>query len=167
MNVSFKRRVGYWFKARLTAVVFFFLWRAFRALYRCDSRVRAELDSWPEGLTLHMQAGSGGPHLAIRRAAQGPERVKSGFEQAQVDVRFKSLDSAFLLATGRLGVAQAYAQHRFYLYGDIAVTMSFVRCVDVIEGYLFPPFLTRRILKAPPAKELSSLAVYRKVLFGI
>jgi hypothetical protein len=45
--------------------------------------------------------------------------------------------------------------------------MSFVRCVDIIEGYLFPRFLTKHILKGAPVKELSSLTVYRKVLFGI
>ena len=146
----------YGVKKRITGVVFFFLWRAFKALYRCDSRVKAELDSWPDG-----------PHLAVKRTADGPVRVKSDFENAEVDVRFKSLDSAFKLATGRLGVAQAYAQHRFYLYGDIAITMSFVRCVDIIEGYLFPSFITRHILKGAPVKEQSSLAVYRKVLFGV
>lgn len=166
MNASVKRRVSSWLKARITGIVFFFLWRAFKALYRCDSRVKAELNSWPEGLTLHMQAGPSGPHLALKRTADGPVRVKD-YQNADVDVRFKSLDSAFLLATGQLGVAQAYAQHRFYLYGDIAVTMSFVRCVDIIEGYLFPRFLTRHILKGDPVKELSSLAVYRKVVFCV
>lgn len=50
----------YGVKKRITGVVFFFLWRAFKALYRCDSRVKAELDSWPDGLTLHMQAGKDG-----------------------------------------------------------------------------------------------------------
>lgn len=45
--------------------------------------------------------------------------------------------------------------------------MSFVRCVDIIEGYLFPSFITRHILKGAPVKEQSSLAVYRKVLFGV
>ena len=90
----------YGVKKRITGVVFFFLWRAFKALYRCDSRVKAELDSWPDGLTLHMQAGKDGPHLAVKRTADGPVRVKSDFENAEVDVRFKSLDSAFKLATG-------------------------------------------------------------------
>jgi hypothetical protein len=167
MRARTKRRVSYWLKAKITGVVFFFLWRAFKVLYRCDSRVKAELDSWPDGTILHMQAGPQGPHLALQRTADGPVRVKSGFDRSHVDVRFKSLDSAFLLATGQLGVAQAYAQHRFYLYGDIAITMSFVRCVDVIEGYLFPRFLTKHILKGAPVKELSTLSVYRKVIFGI
>ena len=166
MNVRIRRRVEYGFKKRLTGVVFFFLWRAMKALYRCDSRVRAELDSWPEGQTLHMQAGKDGPHLTVRKGAAGPERPKD-WRDAQVNVYFKSLDSAFKLATGRLGVAQAYAQHRFYLEGDIAVTMSFVRCVDIAEGYLFPRFITRHILKGQPEKEVSSLAVYRRVLFGV
>ena len=165
MKVRLRRRMEYSLKKKVSCVVFFFLWRAIRALYGCDSRVRAELDSWPEGTCLHMQAGPEGPHLIIRKEADGPRRLRDR-DQAQIHVYFKSMDSVFQLVTGRLGVAQAYAQHRFYLEGDITVTMSFVRCVDIAEGYLFPRFMTRHILKGQPVKELSSLGVYRRVLIG-
>lgn len=166
MKVSVKRRLEYGLKQKITGVVFFFLWRAFRVLYRCDSRVQAELDSWPDGLVFHMQAGPAGPHLTLKKTPQGPVRLKGPQPNTDINVSFKCLDSAFKLATGRLGVAQAYAQHRFYLDGDIAVTMSFVRCVDIAEGYLFPRFITRRILKGVPLRERSALSVYARVLFS-
>ena len=166
MKVSFKRRLEYGWKKWVTGVVFFFLFRALKALYRRDSRIKAELDSWSDGLALHMQAGLTGPYLTVKKTAAGPVRLKGPQPGADVKVSFKCLDSAFKLATGRLGVAQAYAQHRFYLEGDIGVTMSFVRCVDIAEGYLFPRFITRRILKGAPVRERSPLAVYAGVLFG-
>ena len=42
--------------------------------------------------------------------------------------------------------------------------MSFVRCVEYLEAYLFPGFMSRRILKEVPGKEVSSLLVYGKAL---
>ena len=38
--------------------------------------------------------------------------------------------------------------------------MSFVRCVEYAEAYLFPRIMTRRILREIPEKRLSTLQVY-------
>ena len=67
---------------------------------------------------------------------------------------------------GQIGIAQAYAQHRFTLRGNMGLAMPFVRCVDIAEGYLFPAVLARRILKRRPKKEISTARVYLAVLFG-
>ncbi|MBR5533294.1 MAG: SCP2 sterol-binding domain-containing protein, partial [Ruminiclostridium sp.] len=83
-----------------------------------------------------------------------------------VTIRFKSPSDAFRVFTGQLSVAQAYAQHKFVLQGDMALAMPFVRCVDITEGYLFPDFLAKRILKRLPKKEVSTARVYRAVILG-
>lgn len=166
MHSSWKRTWSYGAKRRVIAIVFFFLWRAFKALYQADSRVRAEIDSWPDELTLHMQVSRSGPDLYLRKTAGGLERLKV-CAAADVEIQFKCLDEAFQLVTGQLGVARAYAEHRFTLAGDIGYTMSFVRCVNLTETYLFPRFMTKRILLAVPKKEHSSLAIYRRVIFGV
>ena len=81
-------------------------------------------------------------------------------------IRFKSPADAFRVFTGQLSVAQAYAQHRFTLRGSMGLAMPFVRCVDIVEGYLFPAIMARRILKRLPKKEVSTARVYAAVLFG-
>ena len=43
------------------------LLRALRVLYREDSRIRTEIDSWPEGLTLKLKCGPGGAVLALQK----------------------------------------------------------------------------------------------------
>ena len=48
----------------------------------------------------------------------------------------------------------------------MGLAMPFVRCVDIVEGYLFPAFMARRILKRLPKKEVSTARVYGAVLFG-
>ena len=70
------------------------------------------------------------------------------------------------MLTGRLGVAKAYAEHRFTLKGDISQAMSFVRCVDMIERYLFPYIITKRILKDKYKKQTSSILMYIHVLIN-
>lgn len=44
--------------------------------------------------------------------------------------------------------------------------MGVVRCVDLVESYLFPKFITKNILKEVPKREKSMLSVYRTILFN-
>jgi hypothetical protein len=74
------------------------------------------------------------------------------------------VEGAFRVLSGQIGVADAYAAHLFYLEGDIYKTMSFVRCVEYIESYLFPKIISERILKEVPEKQISSLQVYALAL---
>lgn len=166
------------FKSFVASIVLFVLYRAIKVLPGCDSRIRYEFTSWPEGLSLELAASSDGPSLFLEKRNGHLVRISRGKLRksrksagkglaADISIVFKSVDAAFLVLTGQIGVAQAYAQHRFSLRGDIAVTMSFVRCVDIAEAYLFPSFMTRRILKKIPTKQTSSLGVYRRILFGV
>lgn len=89
--------------------------------------------------------------------------------QKQYDtcITFKSLETAFLVLTGRMGIAGAYAAHGFSLHGDIGTAMELTRCVDLAESYLFPKIMTRRILKEVAKKRTSSLVLYARILVGL
>lgn len=87
-------------------------------------------------------------------------------KKVDISIAFKSIDVAFLVLTGRLGVARAYAEHRFTLKGDIATAMGMVRCIELVESYLFPKFITKNILKEVPKREKSMLSIYRTILFN-
>ncbi len=161
-------------KSAVASIVLFVLYRAIKVLHDCDSRIRYEFASWPEGLILELAASANGPALFLKKSDGRLVRLRrkelkasTHTVKADISIVFKSVDAAFLVLTGQIGVAQAYAQHRFTLQGDIAMTMSFVRCVDIAEVYLFPSFMTRRILKRIPKKQTSSLGVYRRILFGV
>lgn len=82
-------------------------------------------------------------------------------------IEFRNIDAAFLVLSGQIGVAQAYSQHRFTLRGGIADCMSFVQCVEIIEAYLFPGFIAKKILKAIPKKEISPVSVYWHAILNI
>ncbi len=140
------------------------LYRSFRVLYRKDSRVRREIDSWAEDLTLKLVCGPKGTALAVRHDEKhGIVKLRRA-QKADITMRFKSVEGAFQVLSGQKSVADAYAEHLFFLEGDIFQTMSFVRCVEYLEGYLFPEFMSRRILKELPGRQVPALQVYALAL---
>ncbi len=145
---------------QVNALVLQVLFRGFRVLYKHDERVRKEMDAWKDGLTLKLVCGPGGAVLAMRKSERTGVAKLHRAQRTAITMRFKSVEGAFRVLTGQMSVSQAYAAHFFTLEGDIYQTMSFVRCVEYAEAYLFPRFWSRRILKEVPEKELSALRVY-------
>ena len=138
--------------------------RALKFLSVRDSKIRAEALRWPEGKTLKLEV-PGAKGFTVTGTKQGFKKLPDN-TPGDVTIRFKSPDDAFRVFTGQLSVAQAYAQHRFVLKGSMGLAMPFVRCVDIVEGYLFPAIMARRILKRLPIKEVSTARVYLAVLLG-
>ena len=148
----------------INALVLQVLFRGFRVLYRNDSRVRSEMDGWSSDLTLKLVCGPGGAVLAMRKSEKNGVRKLQRAQRTAITMRFKSVDGAFRVLTGQTGISDAYAEHLFTLEGDIYQTMSFVRCVEYAEAYLFPRFWCGRILKEVPEKQLSAVRVYALAL---
>lgn len=164
MRVRFRHRLAAGAQRTVCRVVLFFLFRALNALSTRDSRVAAETALWPEQRVLGLEV-PGGPSLYIARRGARLARLKA-CDAPDILIRFKSVRDAFYVFTGQMGVAAAYAQHRFTVRGNVSETMGFVRCVDLAEGYLFPPFWAKSILKELPEKQISSLRLYGAVLLG-
>ena len=138
--------------------------RALRYLSTADSKIRSEAHAWPNGKTLRLEVpGAGG--FTVTGTPWGFKKLDKE-TPGDVTIRFKSPSDAFRVFTGQISVAQAYAQHKFVLRGDMALAMPFVRCVDITEGYLFPDVLAKRILKRLPEKEVSTARVYTAVVLG-
>lgn len=155
-----------WIKIQISKIVLFFLYRAFHVAYHLDTNIEEEIDSWNENRQIEIKTEEKGPSLILQKTNGEIKRIKEKTKESDICIEFKSLDAAFLMLTGRLGVAMAYAEHRFMLKGDISQAMSFVRCVDMIESYLFPYFMTKRILKAKYKKQISSIQMYLHVIFN-
>lgn len=164
--MSQKRKWSIRWKTLFETIILFFLYRGMKALYKLDDRIRKEVDSWPVGRTIVLAASRQGPKLCLRRVSWGIARVRE-IDSPDIEIGFKSLDGAFLVFSGQIGTAEAYAQHRFEVKGDIYEVMSIVRCIDLTEAYLFPPFMTKRILRKQPQKQTGSIKVYCRALLGI
>lgn len=166
MKPSKKRNLATTAKSLFASIICFFLYRGMKVLYKLDSRVKEEIDSWPVGRTIVLSASHNGPKLCMKRVSWGLARLKD-VSEPDICIAFKSLDGAFLVFSGQIGTTAAYAQHRFMVKGDLYEVMSIVRCIDLTESYLFPPVVTRRILRRLPKKQVSSIAVYCRAILGI
>ncbi len=132
-------------------IILFFLYRGMKVLYKYDTRIRKEISNWPVGSTIVLAACKSGPYLCIRRVSWGIVRVSS-IPNPDILITFKSLEGAFLVFSGQIGIAQV---------------MSIVRCIDLTEGYLFPKIMTKRILRKVPEKQIGSIPVYLHAILGI
>ena len=141
------------------------LYRALKVLAYKDSRIRHEFGSFREGFTKRITLSEQGEGVIMRKE-RGKLVMIGEAEGEDLELRFKSIDSAFLVFTGMMGISRAYAEHRISVKGDIGDTMTLVRIIDIAEAYLFPRIMTRRILRSVPMKERSTISVYRMVLLG-
>lgn len=154
-------------KKWFSAVILHFLFHGLCVLDRKDERVHEELEEWEEGFAWGIGMGEDAPALYMKKTPRGLVRL-SGGETAPEDmdlmIRFKSVDAAFQVMSGQVGVAASYARHGFVLKGDIARAMSVVRCMDLAEAYLFPRMISGRILKEVPKKRMGLLHTYLAVI---
>lgn len=163
-NMPAKKRL----KLILARVILWFLGRGIEAAAALDHKIREEIAGWPESMTMLMTVRPRGPSLTMgvrngKLVCLGPKETDADFA-----VYFKNIDSALLVLTGQVGIDRAYAEHRFAMKGDIITYgMPLVRSLYRVEAYLFPSFITRKILKKIPGKQTSSLRVYLKALSGI
>lgn len=139
-----------WFKTFLSKAVFIVLGRAFEVLSKKDLEIKREVASWPEGFKLVLDIMPHGPKLVLSKN-MGVIRAKElDDKEPDLCVQFKNIESAFLILTPQMSVPTGFAQHRFIVVGDIAKSMSFVRCLNLILCYLYPNFLCRNLMRNIP-----------------
>lgn len=165
MEISIKRKFIIGTKKVISRIVLFFLYKGFKVTYKYDENVKKEIDTWKEGFTASIDTGEKNIKLILKKENGKLLKIKE-VQNVDIDIVFKSIDAAFLMFTGRLGVSQAYAEHRFTLKGEISKAMSIVRCVDIVEAYLFPKFITKSILKEQPKKKMGLIRTYIATLYA-
>ena len=165
MRVSIHKKITHRAKTVISKIVLFFLGRGIQTLYNQDSIVKREIMGWKENFVIQITTQNHDVDWKLKK--ENEKLIRTETENIDLSISFKSIDILFKLVTGRLGVAQAYAEHRFLLKGDIKDAMSFVRVIDRTEGYLFPKFITKGILKQIPKREKSMLEIYGRLLLHI
>lgn len=155
-SVGFVRRA----KRLLAGIVFWVMGRGLVTCARLDSRVRDEVARWPEGTVVTLLMWPGTPKTSVRKADGRLIALGSRDIEPTLLVSFKSVAASVPVLLGMKGVLQAFAEHRATVRGDLALAMSLVRCLHIVEGYLFPDIMTRRILPRPATRQTGHLRAY-------
>lgn len=141
------------FKRALNKTVLFVLGRSLQSLSRRDPLIKHEVAGWPHDFTLMLRIRPDGGAMAVTRTATGHLRyLGANYDESKADVviYLKSIETAFAMLTGQLGIDVAYAQHGMCARGDLSYTVSVVRVLNITEAYLFPAFMSHRLMKRLP-----------------
>lgn len=157
-------------KRKIAQIVLFFLGRGLKAAYKLDATVKKEIEELPQNAIVRLDIAPVGPALAFT-IKDGKLIIYRGKKahaiKPTIDIVFKNIDGALQVLLARIGIAEAYCQHRMIIYGDIYKTIGIIRIMDRVENYLFPSFIAKKLLVKRPPKEVSTLRFYLNVLTNI
>jgi len=154
-------------KVLLVRIALWLLGRAMCACAALDSRAHAEVRGWEDGVRIAMQVGPRGPAMALEKRGNRLRYLgATGVNSADLLIHFKHVDAALPVLLGMASVARGWAERRMTMKGDLTFAMSVVRVMFLVEAYLFPGLITRRIMQRVPAREVSMARVYLSTLLA-
>lgn len=156
------------FKILLVRIIFWFLGRGLQCVTSFDRTAAEEISRLDDLMYILLKVEPNGPCLVMQKrdgklcfvGTRVPDKI-------DLAIYFKNIEAAFMVVTGQIGIAQAYAEHRFTLKGDIFITMPLVRALNITEAYLFPGFITKKIMKKMPNRSNNKFNIYMATIFGI
>ena len=133
---------------------------------KIEPAVKKELLSYKEAYVIELKVFNTDTKVAVQKVGTELKYLGSNYEiEPDLSVIFKSYESALMLVLGKIGVYEGYAQHRFIVKGDFIQGMHLVRILYYVEAYLFPKFISKKILKEMPELTSTKLNAYFHLLF--
>lgn len=157
-----KVKVNPW-KRRYVALMMDVIGRSLEAASQVDKVIRNEVAHLPDRLMFEMRVLPTGPALVMVKTEDGHLRYLGGRapRKADVAVKFKHLQHAFLVFSFQESTARSFANDRVLLDGEIAYAMKLVRCLNRMESLILPKVIAERALKRYP-----ELPLLQKLLGG-
>ena len=154
-------------KMQYIKIALFALGRAMQCASFRDPDIADEIRAWPDGLTVMFKVLPRGPRMAVTKEKNGLVFKGSTVSEADADliIFFKNIENAFIVFSGQAGTAQAFAEHRMSLKGDLAVAMTFTRCLNIVQTYLYPKAFARLLFRRVPHIPFHRKMLNRAVIY--
>lgn len=156
------------FKLLTIRTIFFIMERGISSLSGKDADITREIKALPEGYVIRMNILNYTPQFAIKVKDGKFVRLDKRDAAADLTISFKHPAAALKVLTAQAGTPQAYSENRMCVKGNLNSAMITVRCMAILQGYLYPAFINRRVMRRvppmTPKKHMIRLAVY---LLGI
>ncbi len=134
---------------------------AFEMVSKHSVELKNELVDWEDGRIFSLGVLPDGPAVSLRKEGDRIRYLGRGQDDAEIKILFKNIDSALLTVTFRMGSHTAFAQHRTVVHGNIAKAVQVSRAMSIVQLFVVPGFVLKRICKRPP--KLSSAQLLLKV----
>lgn len=153
-------------KAMIAGIIFAVLKGGIKSCSRLDSKVKKMLDAFPEGYVITLRILPYKPCMSVKKLNGKIVNAKRD-DIPDLEIAFKNIEVALPYLLGKRSIRDAYCYSSIVTRGSIGDTVSLVECLNIVENYLFPNFITSKILDDNYKKEVSSLRVYLGVLLGV
>lgn len=147
--------------------------RALVSASQVDRKIQQEIAQYPVGFRIGMNIFATDLGFYLETTAQHHWRILSTSERhdrpIDICISFKHIRYAFLVLSFQESTAQAFANDRMFVNGDLSSAVRFVRCLNQLESVILPKFIARLAVKEYPQSlkiaEKANLAqqIYRKV----
>jgi len=144
------------FKKTITGIGFFALKQAMVSVCHFNTEAKEELKYYKEGYTIQLKVLPDGPKIAFEKQGDSLRTTSANKENYDLVVIFKTEDIAFRIMTTLSNVPKAFTQNRLMVYGNVADSMVLIRVINIVQSYLFPPILSKRVLKRVPKFNLGA-----------
>lgn len=126
--------------------------RALEASSQVDPVIQNEVRRLPSEFIFDMRALPNGPAFVMQKRGETGLKFLGSESPRPVDVslKFKHLNHAFLVLSFQEGTAQAFANDRLLVDGEISDTMKLVRCLNRMESLILPKIIAEKALKRYP-----------------
>jgi len=151
----------------LCSTVLSVLGPAFEVVGRHVPEFRKEIESWEEGRRFSLGVLPNGPAITLEKRGSAIHYLGKGLKSPHITMSFKSYDSALLVLMSIMGSHQAFAENRILVKGDLAQTMEVNRVVNIVNAYLLPGMVVKKVLKRAPQMTLKSYINKGKVYAGL
>lgn len=146
-------------------IILHFLYRGIKVLNGRDSLITDELKSLPNGYSVKILTDINRPKELCFQVLNGKIKKLKNCQNADLVIVFKNKTLAYKTFTGKISIANAYAQHYFQMFGNIYLAMGVTRILERVEGYLFPKCINKKCLKRPFKREISMFRTYLLCIF--
>lgn len=138
-------------KSFIVSLVFFILGRVLVSTSNFDKMIKEELITWPENFILLYKVYPEGPELALQVVNGRFKKIKNlKINKGDLTLYIKGINTAFRLTTCQLNTVQGFSEKRAFARGDIPTALSLIRCLNIVQRYLYPSFLAKRMIKRLP-----------------
>jgi hypothetical protein len=160
MNMS----LGHAVKKSVVRTSLLALATAFEMVSKGDPEFQREIADWEEGRTFSLGVLPDGPAITLRKAGGVIRYMGKGIRNPKLTIFFKNIDCAFMPLAGLMGAHTAFIQHRAVLHGNIAEAMQTNRALAMVQNYLLPGPVLKRITKRPPKWTTAKLLLKGKIM---
>lgn len=119
-------------------------------LSKHDKTIQSQINQLNEGFVIKLGVwNNSNLSTSVIKKKNYFSKAKIG-EKPNLEVYFKNIDAAFRCLSALDGLEEAFAKKRMFVVGLISNALIFTRLSLIVERYLYPFIVCKKIMKRPP-----------------